>query len=114
MELGALDRLTALLHLATLTPPEAPAGLLVRCLTRAGSGAQALWLVVTEVGALVAAVIPEPSHRQSPHQLPNSRQWCGYRHPGPHFICASPLLTCGLRGIPGLARPFGQSSCGWS
>ncbi|KAM8815025.1 autophagy-related protein 2 homolog A isoform 3-T3 [Rhynchonycteris naso] len=35
VELGALDRLTALLHLATITPPEPPAGLLTEPLPAA-------------------------------------------------------------------------------
>lgn len=39
MELGALDRLAALLHLATTPPPELTAGLLVRGPTRVENGA---------------------------------------------------------------------------
>lgn len=39
VELGALDRLAALLHLATVPSPELPAGLLVRCPAGAGCGA---------------------------------------------------------------------------
>lgn len=93
MELGALDRLTALLRLATVPPPEPPSGLLVRRLARAGSEAQVLWLVITVAGALAAAVTPTPSRRWSPHQLPSSRQWCSCRHPRPHCGCSSPLLT---------------------
>lgn len=74
VELGALDRLTALLRLATMPHPEPPAGLLVRDVARATSGEQVLWLVITVVGALAAAVTPTPSHRWSPRQLPSSRQ----------------------------------------
>lgn len=50
MELGALDRLAALLHLATTPPPELPAGLLVRGPARVESGARILWLLTTGVG----------------------------------------------------------------
>lgn len=50
MELGALDRLAALLLQATTPPPELPAGLLVRGPTRVESAARILPLLTTGVG----------------------------------------------------------------